>query len=383
MSKFPLKLEKRLQKRKEEDSFRELSNSWEGSDFSSNDYLGFAKLDLISELANELLEDEVNINGSTGSRLLSGNHSLFKEAEQLIADFHNSEAALIYNSGYDANIGFFSSVLQKSDLIFFDEYAHASIRDGLKMSLAKAYKFKHNDLEDLELKLKKLKPSFEETEIYVVTESVFSMDGDSPDLKNLVKLSEEYGVHLIIDEAHATGVFGENGRGLLQELDLERKIFARINTFGKAIGCHGAVVLGSAKLRDYLVNFSRSFIYTTALSPHSVASVFAAYRLLDSEEHFFKKLKENILHFKKEVQKNDLKKYFIESNSAIQSCIISGNPKVKEIAARLNENDFIVKPILSPTVPVGKERLRFCLHSYNSTVEISEVLKVLGNFVEN
>ncbi|MCG9970708.1 aminotransferase class I/II-fold pyridoxal phosphate-dependent enzyme [Christiangramia crocea] len=380
MKKLPLNLEKRLQKRKDENSFRQLSFGITGVDFFSNDYLGLSKSKKIYENTARILETSKLLNGSTGSRLLSGNHQFFNRTENMLASFHNSQSALIFNSGYDANVGFFSAVPQKNDVIFYDEFSHASIRDGLKMSLARNYKFQHNDLEDLKNRIERLSMD-ENSEIYVVTESVFSMDGDSPDLKALVEIAGEFNFNLIIDEAHATGVVGKKGEGMVQQLGLESGIFARIHTFGKAMGCHGAAILGSGQLMDYLVNFSRSFIYTTALSPHSIASIFSAYRFLESDRSFLNELRGNISHFRSEIIKNGLQDLFIESQSAIQSCIVSGNSEVKKIAAQLYERGFNVKPILSPTVPEGKERLRFCIHSYNSPAEISEVLKLLANFV--
>lgn len=383
MKKLPLKLEKRLQRRKEEDSFRKLLPFPDGVDFFSNDYLGFSRSGKISENSLKVLKQQSLFNGSTGSRLLSGNHPLFNLLENQLSSFHNSQSALVFNSGYDANIGFFSAVPQKGDIIFYDEYSHASIRDGIQMSLAKSYKFQHNDLPDLQQKLQRLNNEQEDSEIYVVTESVFSMDGDSPDLNHLVEIAEDYKINLIIDEAHATGVICEKGKGLVQHLKLESKIFARIHTFGKAMGCHGAVILGSKGLKDYLINFSRSFIYTTALSPHSVATIISAYRNLENDEKDVMDLRENIQHFRSEIHSNGLHDLFIESESAIQSCVFSGNKEVKTLAQHIVDKGFLVKPILSPTVPAGKERLRFCIHSYNSKEEISEVLKVLGNFVAN
>ncbi|SDR83988.1 aminotransferase class I/II-fold pyridoxal phosphate-dependent enzyme [Christiangramia echinicola] len=383
MQKLPLKLEKRLQKRIEDNSFRKLLPSANGVDFFSNDYIGFSRSRLIADNVLKISQQSGGLNGSTGSRLLSGNHSLFKILENQLSSFHNSQAALIFNSGYDANIGFFSAVPQKGDIILYDEYSHASIRDGMKMSLANNFKFRHNDLEDLESKLIRSSSKKPGSVIYIVTESVFSMDGDMPDLIKIAELAEKYDARLIIDEAHATGVIGEKGQGLVQELKLESKVFARIHTFGKAMGCHGAAILCSNKLKEYLVNFCRTFIYTTALSPHSVAAISAAYRFLDSDKDSLKNLKENIKYFKLEVQKNNLQDIIIESDSAIQACIISGNTRVKLAASDLADNGFVVKAILAPTVPSGSERLRFCLHSYNSKHEISEVLKVLGNFVAN
>jgi 8-amino-7-oxononanoate synthase len=187
----------------------------------------------------------------------------------------------------------------------------------------------------------------------------------------------------VIDEAHALGVFGNHGEGLLQSQGLQDKVFARIMTFGKGLGCHGAAILGSQELKNYLVNFARSFIYTTGLSPHSVATILIAYQNLISEKEAIEKLKNNIQFFNQEKLQMSLKPMFVYSKSAIQCAIIPGNEKVKAIATQLQENGFDVKAILSPTVPEGQERLRFCLHSYNSEKEISDVLKQLSLSVFN
>ncbi|TQI72170.1 8-amino-7-oxononanoate synthase [Gramella sp. Hel_I_59] len=382
MQKLPLKLEKRLEKRKHDNSFRSLPSEIKGVDFFSNDYLGFSSSEVVRNRTSEIMEAQAYQNGATGSRLLSGNHPLFSKAEKMIAEFHNAESALIFNSGYDANLGFFSAVPQKGDIIFYDELSHASIRDGIRMSLAKSYKFSHNSLENLESKLRKSDTSSNDFQVYIVTESVFSMDGDIPDLEGITRLSRQYNALLIIDEAHATGVFGDNGVGLVQQLGIEENVFARIQTFGKAIGSHGAAILGGEQLRNYLINFARSFIYTTALPPHTLATLIAVYENLQLDVENITKLRGNINFFKAELDRNALTKRFINSDSAIQSCIVPGNDRVKWIALQLQENDFVVKPILSPTVPLGQERLRFCLHAYNSKQEISEVLERLANFVQ-
>ena len=382
MMKLPKKLTNKLNFRKETNSLRSLKTPSHLVDFSSNDYLGFAKSEAIfNETHQFLIDKNIKKNGATGSRLLSGNHQLYNEVETFLSEFHQSESATIFNSGYDANIGFFSSVPLRGDIILYDEFIHASIRDGIQLSNAKSFKFLHNDLEDLEKKL--LKKPFDcaqgdNCDIYVVTESVFSMDGDSPDLVKMSQIINKYNAFFIVDEAHAVGVFRE---GLVQKLNLQNAIFARIITFGKALGCHGAAVLGSEKLQSYLVNFARSFIYTTGLSPHSLATIKMAYKEL-SERSFDcaqgDKLKQNIHHFLEEVKR--LKLDFIPSCSTIHCCVISGNEKVKSISNKLQEKGFDLKAILSPTVPQKKERLRFCLHSYNSKKEISEVLELLSNF---
>ncbi len=381
MPQFPRKLDKKLEKRKEDQSFRELKAPSNGIDFHSNDYLGFAASEEIRELTENYLQKFSLRNGATGSRLLSGNSEIFEETEEKIARFHNAESALLFNSGYDANIGFFSSVPQKGDIILYDELAHASIRDGLRMSLAKSYKFEHNHLDHLESLLHRFSGNTN-SEVYIVTESVFSMDGDTPDLSRLIHLSKKYKALLVIDEAHALGVSGENYKGLVSNSE---DVFARIYTYGKAMGCHGAAIAGSKKLKDYLINFARSFIYTTAMSPHSVATIYAAYEFfgnsLDTAGSCFQQLQKNLDHFNAEIDKNKLDSQFTESFSAIKSCVISGNENVKNIALEMEKKGFVIKPILSPTVPAGSERLRFCIHSYNSKQEISEVLKLLGTFV--
>lgn len=378
MKHFPENLSVKLEIRKQHNALRKLPLSSKSIDFSSNDYLGFSKSEIIFEETHQyLIDNSIIQNGATGSRLLSGNHKLYQETEAFIAGFHEAETALIFNSGYDANVGFFSSVPQKGDLILYDELCHASIRDGIQLSNAKAYKFYHNDFEDLE-KLILRNPN---NTIYIVTESVFSMDGDCPNLEELVLVSTKYNCYLVVDEAHALGVFGSKGEGLVDMLGLQEHVFARIMTFGKGLGSHGAVILGSVELKDYLVNFARSFIYTTGLSPHSVATILIAYQQLKKDSVSILKLRENIIYFNQEKNMLGLKPLFVRSKSAIQSAIIPGNEKVKTIANQLQEKGFDVKAILSPTVPEGQERLRFCLHSYNSHEEISEILRLLSTFV--
>ena len=383
--KFPKNLSTKLETRKQNNALRQLPSSSNAIDFASNDYLGFAKSKAIFDQTHQfLIDNNYCQNGATGSRLLSGNHPLYELAESCIAEFHQAEAALIFNSGYDANVGFFSSVPQKGDFILYDELCHASIRDGIQLSNAKAYKYQHNDYEDLERLITKVQPTTynsQPTTIYIVTESVFSMDGDCPDLETMIAIAEKHQALLVVDEAHALGVFGENGCGLLQQLQVQNKIFARIMTFGKGLGCHGAAILGSDELKNYLVNFARSFIYTTGLSPHAIANIYCASQELSNDKAAQHALRDNINFFTQQKQLLGLKPLFVRSKSAIQSAIIPGNEKVKAIASQLQENGFDVKAILSPTVPEGQERLRICIHSYNSEAEISKVLELLATFV--
>ena len=390
MKLFPTALTQKLQQREASNALRKLPVSKGLIDFASNDYLGFSQSETIFNETHEyLLQNNIKVNGATGSRLISGNHNLYAITEDFIANFHQAPSALIFNSGYDANVGFFSSVPQRSDVILYDELCHASIRDGITMSNAKSYKFQHNNPDDLEriilnLTTQNPKPTTQNPPprtLYIVTESVFSMDGDCPNLEELVTLSEKYNCNLVVDEAHALGIFGDCGQGLVQSLDLQDRVFARIMTFGKGLGCHGAAILGSAELKNYLVNFARSFIYTTGLSPHSVATILVAYQHLETEKVAMQSLKHNIQFFNQEKMQLGLKPLFVYSKSAIQCAIIPGNEKVKSIANQLQEKGFDVKAILSPTVPEGQERLRFCLHSYNSEEEISNVLRLLSSFV--
>jgi len=378
--KLPQPLQDKLEKRKDNNALRQLSASNNGIDFSSNDYLGFAKSESIFDATHQfLLDRNIKSNGVTGSRLLSGNHELYIETETYIAAFHRSESALIFNSGYDANIGFFSALPQKNDVILFDELCHASIRDGIRLSNAKSYKFTHNDYENLELLLLRFKASA--ATIYIATESVFSMDGDTPNFEVLISLAEKHNALLVVDEAHALGVFGQKGESYLQSLQLQDKIFARIVTFGKGLGCHGAAILGSVALKEYLINFARSFIYTTGLSPHAIATIFTAYQHLEKDNIAMPQLRENINFFNRQKQLLGLKPLFVYSKSAIQCAIIPGNEKVKSVATILQNSGCDVRPILSPTVPEGQERLRFCLHSYNTEAEMIKVLEVLARSV--
>jgi 8-amino-7-oxononanoate synthase len=380
--KIPKALQQKILFRKDSNALRNLPIATNGIDFSSNDYLGFAKNEEIFEATHQyLVQNNIKINGATGSRLISGNHNLYDITEKYIAAFHQAEAALIFNSGYDANVGFFSAVPQRNDVILYDELCHASIRDGIQMSHAKSYKFQHNDYEDLETKITKLQtPNSEQQTIYIVTESVFSMDGDTPNMETLVQLSEKFHALLVIDEAHALGVFGEKGEGVIQSQQLQDKVFARIMTFGKGLGCHGAAILGNTDLIEYLVNFARSFIYTTGLSPHSVATILVAYQNLNQSVEL-QKLKENIAFFNQQKQLLGIKPLFVYSKSAIHSAVLPGNDKVKKIASQLQEKGFEVKAILSPTVPEGQERLRFCLHSYTTELEMKNVLDELSALI--
>ncbi len=362
-------LDKKLQERKQANSLRSLILNYGKIDFCSNDYLGIVKNNLLhAEKDNASLP-----HGSTGSRLLSGNYSFIEDIEMTVANFHLAEAGLIFNSGYDANIGVLASVPQKGDTIIYDQLSHASIRDGIRLSFAESLSFLHNDVADLEKKL--LKASASSGNIFVVTESVFSMDGDMASLDKILMLCKKYNASLIVDEAHATGVIGEMGEGLVQQIGLQDKCFARVHTFGKACGSHGAIVLGSGKLKEYLINFARPFIYTTALPPAAIAAVAASYKLFPGLIKERKQLQALTGFFKK----NNFKYELINSETPIQGVIIPGNEAVKKTANVLQENNFDVRAILYPTVPLGRERLRIVLHSFNTMDELAKLIAILNS----
>jgi 8-amino-7-oxononanoate synthase len=361
------RLAAKLEERKKKQTFRSLTLSQNKIDFSSNDYLGFVTDDLL-----KIKSSDTNLSGAKASRLISGNSALHEEVERLLAMYHHSSAGLLFNSGYDANVGLMGCIAQKGDCILYDELSHASIRDGLKMSLASCFAFKHNDLEDLERLLKE-----KEGNKFVVTEGVFSMDGDLSPLIKMVECCKKYEVAIIVDEAHSGGVIGKQGRGWVVELGLEKEIFARIHTFGKALGCHGAVVLGSKNLRNYLINYARSFIFTTAISPHSLLYIQKAYELLERTDRI-QLLNRNIQLFREHLSLHIIK-MFLPSHCPIQSLIIAGADQTRYIAQQLQEKGFEVKPIVSPTVPLGQERIRICIHAFNSKEDIFALANAIND----
>lgn len=343
---------------------RTLGKMTQGVDFSSNDYLGLAR-----EYGQGSLQS-----GSTGSRLLTGNSALAEEAESHLATTFGFEQCLIYPSGYMANIGILSCIPQRGDMIFFDQYAHSCIKDGARLSLANHQSFFHNNLIDLERRLKK-----HEGNSFVVVESIYSMDGGEALLSELAALCQTYDAGLIIDEAHATAVRGNHGGGVIEELSLQDHVIAAIYTFGKGMGSHGAAIASDTIVRDYLVNFSRPFIYTTGLPP------IAYQHLLDVKDEIVEsgarrqKLQRNIDFFQstwKKTMNADLA--LMPSNSAIQAIILPGNENTRIAAAKIQSDGFDVRPILAPTVPEGSERIRICLHSYNTKEEITGLVNSMA-----
>lgn len=360
-------LQKKLSNRQASNNLRSLVVNTSHIDFSSNDYLGLARSQALFEKIKQHTE-QYPYNGATGSRLISGNSQQVVEAEEKLSKLFQSEACLIVNSGYMANLTVLSSVPQRNDTILYDELAHACIKDGARLSMASRHPFKHNDLDDLESKLKKSSGTK-----FVVVESVYSMDGDLCPLEELTFLTEKYNAILIVDEAHSTGLFTETGAGYVVSKKLASKIPIRIYTFGKAMGIHGACICTSTAVKNYLINFSRPFIYTTALPPHSISSIVCAFDYLHENKTLQKALSNQINYFKNHLA--------TESKTPIQPIIIPGNERVKEIAGILHKEGIFVKPILSPTVKEGSERLRICLHSFNTQTEIDSLICSLKEFI--
>ncbi len=362
----------KLDQRIENNNLRKLPAENSLIDFCSNDYLGLSRSKELATLISQRFEtfQAIHLNGATGSRLISGNYGHYEALEKKLAGIHHSEAALLFNSGYSANLAVLSSLPQKGDTIIYDELSHACLKDGARLSFADRFSFRHNDLEDLKKKLAKAKGN-----IFIVIESIYSMDGDSAPLKEIAELASQFDACVIVDEAHSTGIHGKNGAGLVVELGLQDKIGIRIHTYGKAMGCHGACVAAPQYIIDYLVNFARPFIYTTGLPLHSILTIESAYSYLEQHTELTSALKAKIALFRNNLSA-ELETVF--SESPIQAVLVSGNDKVKQLAQKLKENGFDARPILSPTVKEGTERIRICLHSYNSDEEILGLVKLLN-----
>lgn len=365
-----------------QDAFRRLRLPEGKIDFCSNDYLGIVTNRVIEAAGSPA---PAPAHGSGGSRLLAGNYPLIEETEKGIAAFHQAETGLLFNSGYDANLGVLSCIPQRGDSVFYDSLSHASIRDGIRLSFAQSHSFAHNDCADLEKKLQLARAAgppagspeprliAPHPNLFVVTESLFSMDGDLAPLEIILSLCRRYGAHLIVDEAHATGVIGPRGEGLVQAKGLQKECLARIHTFGKAVGSHGAIVLGSPRLRDYLINFCRAFIYTTALPPASVHAIATAYDLFPRMHNERKHLQQLIGRF----QSAAIGYERLNSITPIQVIVVPGNTVVRALADRLQAAGLDIRPILYPTVPKGGERLRIVIHSFNSLEEIDRLIAML------
>jgi 8-amino-7-oxononanoate synthase len=369
---LPEKLRIRLRERASNGLLRALKQDDGLIDFCSNDYLGFARdMRIHHEAIDAFSKSSSRLNGATGSRLIRGNSRLAEELEVWLANFHQSEAALLFNSGYDANLGFFSAVPQRDDTILYDRLIHASVHDGMRLSHARSFAFRHNDVDDARRLIEK-----SSGQVYIVVESLYSMDGDRAPLIEFAALCQQTGALLVVDEAHATGIYGPLGAGLTIEAAILPHCIARIYTFGKALGAHGAVIVGSHDLHDYLINFARSFIYSTALPPFELHAIRSAYSQLLSSSEPQVQLTEMIQLFRSHVALHSGIE-FLPADGPIQGVLIPGNNQALNASAFLQSNGMDVRAILSPTVPEGMERLRICLHSFNTPEELLKLFELL------
>lgn len=324
---------------------------------SSNNYLNFADNKQITEEFLDYAGNNYSF-GSASSRLLTGTLPIYKELEELLSSLYSKECTLLFNSGYHANVGISSAINQKGDAIFSDKLNHASIIDGMRLAEGKFFRFPHNDMDALEKLLIRERKNY--NNVFIITESVFSMDGDIANLQKIVELKKKYNCLVIIDEAHAFGVFGENGLGVAEELKLIDDIDLIVGTFGKSVGSMGAFVTGSKILIDFLINKSRSFIFSTALPPINIA--FSKWIIENKFPHTYTKRKRMLSIGKK-----------FGSDSHIIPVVIGENKDTVDLCEILFHNGYFTLPIRPPTVPVGTSRIRLSL-----TCEIQEdELKIL------
>ncbi|KAI5801106.1 putative aminotransferase [Geopyxis carbonaria] len=377
---------------------RTLTLSPSGStDFSSNDFLSLSNSPTLRNKFLEIISQSPDKPfGSGGSRLLDGNSTHVEELEKLIAHHHRAEidGGLLFNSGFDANAGFFACVPQPGDIIVYDEAVHASVHEGMRFSRATMkIKFLHNSTETLKKILENI--SYNKNfigNIFVAIESVYSMDGDVAPLTEMLNVANEIipgGVLFVVDEAHATGVVGDLGRGLVCALSQEKRVFARLHTFGKAMGCNGAIILSTPTVRSYLVNYARPLIYTTALSFPALAAIQASYTLLSTGRTT--ELQERLIELVrithgllegivKPISPRSL--LLIPAKPQTLTPIISLlTPKPRELSALLRERRLIARPIVFPTVERGKERVRLCIHANNSNQDVVNMVQAVRDWV--
>ena len=312
---------------------------------SSNNYLNIADNQAITQEFLDSVGNRYSF-GSASARLLTGTLPVYQELEELLSSLYGKESALLYNSGYHANVGISSALNQKGDVVFSDKLNHASIIDGMRLSDGKFFRFPHNDMHALEKLLERERKNFNNA--FIITESVFSMDGDIEDLKKIVELKKKYNCIMIIDEAHAFGVFGEKGLGVAEELGIIDDVDLLVGTFGKAIGSMGAFVTGSKTMIDFLINKSRSFIFSTALPPINIA--FSKW-IIETQISKTAQKRKNMLNLAKK----------FGSQSHIIPVVIGENKDTVDLCEVLFHNGYFTLPIRPPTVPVGTSRLRLSL----------------------
>jgi 8-amino-7-oxononanoate synthase len=386
MVKFYDDLANELEKLHEQHLFRELksvagpSAEWveiEGKrllNLSSNNYLGIAGHPLLKTAAIQAVQ-RLGC-GATASRLIVGNYELYNQAEKDLASFKNTEEALLFNSGYTANIGIITALASREDIIISDKINHASIIDGIRLSGADFLRYRHTDMADLERCLKKAEGQRRKL---IITDSVFSMDGDLAPLRSIVELKEKYGAVLMIDEAHGSGIFGKNGRGLAEFLGVSEQIEINMGTLGKAFGCFGAYVSGQKVLIDYLRNKARSLIFTTGLPPAIVASIQAAIQVVQQENWRQTELLDKAAWVREQLAGAGFN--LMNSESQIIPILAGDNAVALEFSRRLFNVNILAMAVRPPTVPVNGARLRLTVMATHSKEELAwavEQIKLIG-----
>ncbi len=344
-------------------------------DFSSNDYLGLSNHPEIKKASIEAIKQFGT--SSSASRLLSGDLLIHHCLEEQTADFKNKEAALVFNSGYQANVSVINAIAEKQDVVFCDKFAHASIIDGIKISSGKIYRFLHNDIEHLKMLLEKERNKFKKA--LIITETVFSMDGDICPLKEIVELKNKYNLIIMVDEAHATGIFGKNGAGIVEKENLTEYIDIIMGTFSKAPGGFGAYIACSEEMKQYLINTCRGFIYSTSLPASIISANIKALQIIKKEPYRRKILLENAEYFRNIMKQ---KGFNIKGCTQIVPLIISDNKKAMEISKKLQKKGYWVFPIRHPTVPKGQERLRFSLNYYHNKTILKKLCDDISKYIK-
>ena len=340
-----------------------------GIDFLSNDYLSLNKSGLILQIAENTIKNWKESFGSTGSRLLQGHSHHFEKAESDFASYTGYKSALLYQSGYSANLGTIPALINKNDIIISDRNCHASLIDGIRLSGAVNIRYRHNDLNHLrEILTRKTGKKYKR--IWIITETLFSMDGDSPDLKSLADLSEEFGALIYLDEAHAAGIYGPGGSGLISKHKLQKRIAVSVFPMGKAPGLSGAFVCGNSSLKEILVNKSRSFIFSTAQPPILASILTEIISFLQKKEAEI--LRNNLL------KKSDLLLRILQeggintgrSNSQIIPVLCDDEKPALLLSEFLVKKGYAVRAIRPPSVPKGTSRLRLAVHADHTEDQI-------------
>jgi 8-amino-7-oxononanoate synthase len=387
MNPFEKQLGTQLQLRKSDSQWRErlLLQSKQSAElmlddsqlinFSSNDYLGLASnLSTIESVHQQL--DSLGV-GSGASHLVSGHHQIHQSLEIEVAEFLKRDSAVTFSTGYMANLGILQSLAKKGELIIADKLNHASLIDGAKLSNANSVRYQHCDMSALEKRLKSEAP-----QKWVVTDGVFSMDGDLAPLDKIAGLCQKYQANLIVDDAHGVGVVGEQGQGCAEFYNLDQnQLPVLMGTFGKALGGFGAFVTGSQQLTDYLVQFARPYIYTTAMPAILAAANLHNLRLIKNDTSLMQRLKQNITKFKLLAEQAGLN--LLASDTAIQPIVIGDSDKLVELNRQLIEAGYLVGAIRPPTVPVKTDRLRITLSAQHTEKQIKGLIEQLNSSIND